>query len=314
MYYIGLDLGGTAIKGGILDEKADVVTSRSIPTEAKGGADHVIGRLAELARMLVSDAKLKEDQIGGVGVGTPGPVDPRTQVVLLAPNLGWTEVALGPSLRRQIPWPVEVVNDANAAGYGEFIAGVARDVSDMVLLTLGTGIGSGIVIGGKLFVGPHGAGAELGHSIIELGGRLCGCGQRGCIEQYASATAIAREAKRRREAGEKTSLPENPSTKDVFAALEQGDPLACAVVDEACDYLGAAIVNFVHALDPQMVVLGGGVTAAGQHLLTRVRAAHKKHHWTASPSYITIELATLGNDAGFIGAASLARSAAGGTA
>lgn len=310
MYYIGLDLGGTAIKGGILDENNAIVTRRSIPTEAEGGADHVIGRLAELARTLVSDAKLKEGDIGGVGVGTPGPVEPKSQVVLLAPNLKWKNVALGPDLRNQIGWPVQVVNDANAAGYGEFIAGVARDVDDMVLLTLGTGIGSGIVIGGKLFIGPHGAGAELGHSIIELNGHPCGCGQRGCIEQYASATAIAREAQRRRAAGEKTTMPENPSTKDVFTALAAGDPLATAVVDEACDYLGAAIVNFVHALDPEMVVLGGGVTAAGQALLTRVRAAHKKHHWTASPSYITIELATLGNDAGFIGAANLARGAA----
>jgi glucokinase len=308
-YYIGLDLGGTAIKGGVIDEQMKVIASRAIPTEADRGADHVIGRLAELARTVAAEAKLKDGDIGGVGVGTPGPVDPKTQLVLLAPNLGWVNVPLGPDLAKKIGWPVQVVNDANAAGYGEFICGAARDVSDMVLLTLGTGIGSGIVIDGKLFIDPHGAGAELGHSIVHLHGRPCGCGQRGCLEQYASATAIAREAKRRREAGEKTTLSASPTTKEIFSAAMGGDVLADAVIDEACDYLGAAIVTIIHALDPQMVVLGGGVTAAGDFLLNRVRNKFKSHCWKAAPYYVRIELATLGNDAGFIGAAALAKEA-----
>jgi glucokinase len=310
-YYIGLDLGGTAIKGGVLDENLEVIADSAIDTESAGGAEHVIARMAELARVLARDAKLSASDVRGVGVGTPGPIDPKTHIVLEAPNLGWKNVALGARMQKLLGWPIAVVNDANAACYGEFIAGIGRQlaVTDMVMLTLGTGVGGGIVIDGKLFVGPHGAGAELGHTIVTVNGRPCGCGQRGCIEAYASASAMMREARRRLEAGEKSSLPPSPSTKDLFDAAGVGDAVARAVIDEACEYLGAGIVNFIHAVDPQLVVLGGGVTAAGESLLQRVRDAFDRHAWKASPAYARIELATLGNDAGFIGAASLAKTA-----
>ncbi len=308
-YYIGLDLGGTAIKGGIVDEQWQVVHHGSIPTEREGGPDHVIGRLSLLAKKMVQEAKLDPKEIGGVGVGTPGPVDPKTQVVLNAPNLGWSNVSLHGTVQKQLGWPVTVVNDANAACWGEFIAGVGKQagVRDMVLLTLGTGIGGGIVIDGKLFVGPHGAGAELGHTIVHIGGHPCGCGQRGCVEQYASSTAIAREANRRIEAGQKTAMQKGIKTQQVFEAAAQDDPVACSVVDEACEHLAVGIVNFVHGTDPQLVVLGGGVTAEGDALLGRVQKFFQKHYWKAAPSHMRIVLATLGNKAGFIGAAGLAK-------
>lgn len=309
-YTIGLDLGGTQIKGGILDQAYKTVVKDRIATEADGGPGHVIGRLALLARQLVKKAHIAPGDIAGVGVGTPGPVDPKTQVVLMAPNLGWTNVALHKTLEDLCGgWPVTVVNDANAACYGEYIAGVGHTekVRHMVLLTLGTGIGGGIVMDGKLFVGPHGAGAELGHTIVHLNGRPCPCGQSGCVERYASSPAIAAEAQRRVAAGEKTILKPTDKTQQVFEAAAKGDAVACAVIDEACEYLGAAVANFVHATDPELVVLGGGLTHEGEALLGRVRKFYKKHYWKAAPSYIKIVLATLGNDAGFIGAAGLAK-------
>lgn len=308
-YTIGLDLGGTEIKGGVLDENRKTVVKDRIATESSGGPDHVIGRLALLARRLVKQAGIPDGSVAGVGVGTPGPVDPKTQVVLMAPNLGWTNVALHKKLQELCGgWPVTVVNDANAACYGEYIAGVGHteQVRHMVLLTLGTGIGGGIVIDGELFVGPHGAGAELGHTIVQVNGRPCPCGQRGCVERYASSTAIAAEAQRRVAAGEKTILKPTDNTQQVFEAAARGDAVACAVIDEACEYLGAAVVNFVHATDPELVVLGGGVSHGGDALLSRVWKFYKQHYWKAAPSYIKLVLATLGNDAGFIGAAGLA--------
>ncbi|MBI1370515.1 MAG: ROK family protein [Planctomycetes bacterium] len=310
-YYIGLDLGGTNIKGGLLDEKANVVAQHSIPTEAKQGPEHVFDRLAFMAGKLMADAKVEASQIKGIGVGTPGPVD-RNGVVLSAPNLaGWKNVPLASELNKRMPMPIKIVNDADAAGYGEYWAGAGRDesIKYLILLTLGTGVGGGIVLDGKLYAGSYGAGAELGHTIIQLDGEPCGCGQRGCLEQYTSATAIARSAARAMAAGEKTSLPANPTTRQVFEALEAGDALAEKVVNRACEYLGIACVNFVRTFDPQMIVLGGGVAAAGEALSKRVRASFMKHTWRIVEPKVIITTATLGNDAGFIGAAGMTRSA-----
>jgi glucokinase len=309
-YLIGLDLGGTAIKAGVVDEQWRIIARSSIPTEAHLGPEHVISRLGLIAQQVTQQAGLNWSAIDGVGVGCPGPCT-EEGLVLAAPNLpGWTEIPLQKQLVRQMGVTVAVVNDANAAGYGEFIAGTGRidpQIAHMILLTLGTGVGGGIIIDRKLLVGPHGNAAELGHLIVAINGRPCGCGQRGCLEQYASATGITREARRLIAAGQSSAMPAEPSAKDIFTHAQAGDALALAVVDDMCVHLAAGIITIIHSFDPQLVVLGGGVAAAGDWLLDRVRSHVGQAYWTMSKPFARIEAARLGNDAGFIGAAALAK-------
>ena len=308
-YTIGLDLGGTAIKGGLLDDVANVMAQDKIPTRPEEGPDGVFTRMAEFADRLCDEAKIDPDEVRAVGVGVPGPMTTEG-MLLYAPNLaGWRNIPIQKQFGRKLRWPVRVVNDADAAAYGEYWAGAARDqtIQYSILLTLGTGVGGGIILDGEIYSGPHGAGAELGHTIVQLNGHPCGCGQRGCLEQYTSATAIAKEAKRRLEAGAASTLSDNPTARDVFQAMEAGDKMATEVVDLCCEYLAIACVNMTRIFDPQMILLGGGVTAAGSALLDRVRADYQKHSLTIYEARARIELASLGNDAGFIGAAGMTR-------
>ncbi|MEX0741624.1 MAG: ROK family protein, partial [Phycisphaeraceae bacterium] len=187
-YQIGLDLGGTNIKGGLLNSKAEVLAKRSIATEADQGPAHVMDRMAELSRSLAEKAGVQMTEISAVGVGTPGPTDADCAIVLGAPNLkGWVNIPLRDELKARLDRPIRVFNDANVAAYGEFWTGAGENASDMILLTLGTGVGGGIIIGGEMFAGAHNAGTELGHMIMQINGRPCPCGQLGCLEQYASA-------------------------------------------------------------------------------------------------------------------------------
>jgi len=225
-HYIGLDLGGTNIKGGVLDDEGRTVARRSIPTEADGGPEHVMDRLDMLGRQLADNVGLEWDRVDGLGVGTPGPMGDHG-VVLSAPNMpGWTNIALGEGMRRRTGRPTAVVNDADAAAFGEFWtgAGAGEAIRNVILLTLGTGVGGGVILNGRLFTGGHRAGSELGHMIVVPDGRPCGCGQSGCIERYASATAVAGEAQRRLDAGEFSSLATSGSVTaaSVFGAAAEG--------------------------------------------------------------------------------------------
>ena len=311
---IGIDLGGTMIKGGVLRD-IEVLDKHSIPTEGKGGPEHVMDRIASLARELAQRVNVPWDEVAGVGVGTPGPLDEHERVIM-APNLpGWTDVDLRGGLIKRLDCPVRVVNDANAAALGEFTSGAGRDPSirHLVLLTLGTGVGGGVIVDGKLFVGAHGAGAEMGHSIIVVNGRPCAAGENGSIEAYCSATSIVKEAVRRitqenrpaswAEAARAGKL----TTKILFEAMAAGDKEAESVIDEACMYLGASCVNMARYFDPQMIVLGGGVAAAGEALVSRVNKWFGKLTWHVRKERAMVTTAELGNDAGFIGAAVLAR-------
>ena len=310
-YYIGLDLGGTNIKGGLVDDNANAVAEQTIATEAAHGPPHVMDRLAALSSDLLKQAGLKLDQITGIAVGTPGPLSADQSVVLSAPNMpGWKNIPLRDELSKRIGRHVAVVNDANAAAYGEFWAGAGRvtSIKHLVLLTLGTGVGGGVVIAGRIFAGAHGAGTELGHTIIEPKGLPCGCGQYGCLEQYTSATGIAKAAQRRLDAGAKTSLQKGATSKDIFTAAQAGDAVALEIVDEFAGYLGIACVNFVRIFDPQMIVIGGGVVAAGDFLIKRIRRVFEERTWKVRPERVVIEAAKLGNRAGFIGAAGMSGS------
>lgn len=316
-HIIGLDLGGTNIKGGIVDSNGQVVIKDSIPTESEHGPDHVISRLALMVNQLCSKSNIKLDSVLGVGVGTPGPLDDANGLVLSAPNMaGWTNVPLREQLSKAVNnRPVVVVNDANAAAYGEYWSGAARDdsIQNMILLTLGTGIGGGVVINGRIFKGAHGAGTELGHMIVEPLGRQCGCGQRGCIETIASATGIVKSAKERLESETQSSLNKvlkkngDITCEDIFTAASKGDPFASDIADNACEYLGLCCVNLTRIFDPQMIVFGGGVIKAGKALLDRIQHTFEKRNWTVREPFVTLSLATLGNDAGFIGAAGMAK-------
>lgn len=318
-HYIGLDLGGTNIKSCIINRDGDVLAERSVPTDADKGPDAVVDRLIESAHVVAEAANLKLTDITGVGVGAPGPLDAKKQIVVNAPNLpGFINVPLVARIREATGRPTVLENDANAAAYGEYAFGVGRDpnIRHLVLLALGTGVGGGVVVDGRIISGAFGLGAELGHLLMHPGGRLCACGQHGCLEAYASASSAERFAVEAVEAGKKTSLQKvhaagRITAKDVFDAAKAGDQVADEVVDQLCANLGSACVSFCRIFDPQMIVLAGGLILAGDTLVKRVEHHYQKLTWTIAENRVRIVLATLGERAGRIGAAAEAMQAFG---
>ena len=309
-YTIGIDLGGTNIKGGVCDEHGALVQKGSIDTQADGGVDHVLGRMAELVNDLRMRAGLVESQIAGVGVGAPGPMSHAEGIIHRAPNLpGWVNVPLRERFGALTGLRVVLENDANAAAFGEYFAGAGQDVHSMVMLTLGTGIGGGIVLNGELWRGRFDNAGEIGHTIVVPNGRPCPCGQSGCLERYASAHAVAERLSEAVQAGAESVLKsrvvaEQPfDARDVLAALEQGDALAARIWDETCFYLALCVVNLQHLLNPELVVFAGGLINAGQRLLEPVQTHFDQLSWKIAPDAPRIAFATLGTDAGTIGAA-----------
>jgi glucokinase len=317
-HFLGLDLGGTNVKAGVTDESGRVVAKLSAPTNVQAGFDRVCHAMAEAGRQVVGRAKLKLADIAAIGVGSPGLLDFDGGIVLASPNFpDWVNVPLGPRLRDLLGRPTVIENDANAAGYGEFWAGAGRQpgVTDLVMLTLGTGIGGGVVIGGKVLHGGHGVGAEAGHMIVVPDGRACPCGQRGCIEAYASAAGTARRATEAMQAGEAGSLKAVLDKRgaieceEVFDAARAGDKAALRIVDETANLLGVTCVTLSRLLDPQLIVFAGGMSLAGDFLFEKVREAYRRHNWRLTGMDVRIVPAVLGNDAGIIGAAGVAWSA-----
>lgn len=312
-YVVGVDLGGTNIKAGVCDEKGQVLAKLSITTEAQRGPEGVMDRIAEAAREAAQRAGLSLEEVAAVGVGAPGTIDFDAGVVTTAPNLpGWQDVALRAGVARRLGRPTIIENDANAAAYGEYWAGAGAQADPMVLLTLGTGVGGGIVIGGELLHGASGAAAELGHLIIRFGGRQCGCGNRGCLEAYASATAVAARFREAWQAGAETSLAERlaggeeVTSEEIHKAALSGDELSRRIMEETGELLGYGIVSIVHALNPQRVVLSGGMIGAGEMLLGPVRRTVAEMAFPLSQKPLEVVFASLGGDAGFIGAAGCA--------
>ena len=310
-YYVGLDLGGTNLKAGLVDGEGGVVRRRSTPTRSDEGPGAVIEDLAEAARAVAAEAAIPFGEIRAIGVGAPGPLDFEAGIVAHAPNLpGWENVPLRDRLSEATSRPVLLENDANAAAFGEYWAGTGAGpaITHLALLTLGTGVGSGFVIDGELLHGGHGAGAEAGHMIVHPGGRPCGCGQRGCLEAYAAASQIAARVRESVSAGEASSIAtDSPVTAEtVFAAKGDGDALAERVVEDATEALGIAAVNLCRLFDPQMIVLAGGMAAAGAPLFQGVRAAVEAHTWQLTEHRTRIEPSALGGDAGIVGAAAAA--------
>jgi glucokinase len=315
---IGIDLGGTFIKFGLLNEEGKIGGALQRPTPGGGEAEGMIAQMADGARRLVESAGLALGDIVALGVGAPGPADLSAGVILAMPNIpGMENVPLSHRLAEALHLPVYLENDANAAAYGEYRYGGGKGSRTMVLLTLGTGVGSGVIVEGQVLHGSHDLGAEIGHMIVQVDGEPCACGQRGCLERYSSATSLARRAVRMIEGGRASELAAVLRRKgtidavDLAAARKTGDALAAEVWNEGAFYLAVACVNICRVLDPDRIVLAGGLAAAGEELLAPVTEHFRRLHWSLAAPRTQIVLSTLGTEAGVIGAAALAWRASG---
>ncbi len=312
-YYVGIDLGGTFIKGGIVDETGKIVLVDKTPTEkekGKDGADGVAKNIASLVQSLMQRQGLTNTDVVGIGMGAPGMIDSQTGVVIYWNNMGWKDFALGEKLQALTGLPVKIANDANVAAIGEVKFGAARNFSSAVMITLGTGVGGGIVVDGKLVEGNKGAGAELGHSVIVYGGEQCTCGRKGCLEAYASATALIRDTKRAMQAHKDSKMweiggMENVDGKTAFDYREQ-DVYAKEVVDSYIAHLACGLVNFANIFRPEAIILGGGVCAEGDNLVKPLQAIMDREIFAGKMGpQVPILIAELGNSAGLLGAAAL---------
>lgn len=316
-YYVGIDIGGTNVKVGVFDDEMNMVSKTSVPTDSHMGADDLVGRIVDVCRELLADLGAGAEVAAGVGIGTPGPADYPAGVLYKLANLPKLRDAhLRDMIAGGLGCGAIMDNDANVACWGEFIAGAGKGADSMVLFTIGTGIGGGIVNDGELVTGCGHNAAELGHMIIFPDGRECNCGQRGCVEAYASANSTAARAKEAIEAGADSSLKkvleENGeiTCKDVYDHLASGDSVAKEVTDLTAKALAIICVNMLHVTEPARIVFSGGVIAAGDVLLDRIKYYFQEQIWNLKAESMEICFATLGEDTGIIGAAALAKHAA----
>lgn len=308
MYRIGIDLGGTNIAAGVVDEGQHIVAEVSLPTGAERPSEAVVADICRAAEKAMEKAGITAAHCASVGIGSPGTCDSANGVVVRAYNLGWFNVPVCSMVTARLGLPCHLSNDANCAALAETVAGGAVGCRNMILITLGTGVGGGIIIGGKIYDGMRGAGAELGHTLLVLDGEPCTCGRRGCWEAYSSATALIRQARQAAAEHPESLLAgaEEITGKTVFDAADRGDETANAVVDRFCDYLGAGVTNIVNALAPEVILIGGGISRQGERLLAPVRRYVEKNCFGGKDGAIPIiAAARLGNDAGIIGAAAL---------
>ena len=314
MKFIGVDVGGTSVKAGVVDDTGRILSKGSAPTLAERSYEWVIRDIADLCFQVAERAETPMEEIQAIGVGVPGICDMKTGVIPFCTNLGWHEVPFVAELRKYIDKPIFVDNDATVAGLAESVAGVSAGTKSSVFITLGTGIGGGIIIGGRPYSGAHGVGSEIGHMVIKMDGEPCTCGNYGCFERYASATAIIREAKKAMKRNPETLMakacggdPETINAKMVIDCAKEGDETAQRVFSEYVRALALGIVSIINCIDPEVIVLGGGVSAAGDFLLDALREALRPHIFFKSMPYADVRLAKLGSDAGIIGAALLGK-------
>ena len=304
---IGIDLGGTNIKAGAVSPTGTILFHQSTPTNAAQGPEAVADRIAEAALQCRDGVPNGRQRTAGIGIGSPGTIDLGKGIVQFSPNLpGWTDIPLRDMVEKRTGLPCVLENDANAAALGEQWVGAGRGTSSVVIFTLGTGIGGGIVLDGKVWHGFNGVAAEIGHMSIDPHGPKCGCGNTGCIEAYASATAMVRRMKEAIASGQRTSLAargDRLTAKDIYDAATAGDKAARENMQETGRYLGVAISNIMHILNPEVVVLSGGVTAAGDMLMRPILEEVDKRTLEASRRNVQVLFARLGDDAGVIGTA-----------
>ncbi|MFA5293419.1 MAG: ROK family protein [Phycisphaerae bacterium] len=313
--YIGIDFGGTNVKMGCFSNDMKMLWKISIPTDADMGPDVVIDRMVAAIKETAGKKNTPLEAIKAIGIGAPGPAKYTQGIIIRCANLPkFTNVPISKMLSDKLGKPVIFDNDANVACLGEFVAGAGKNIKNMVFFTLGTGIGSGIISDGKLLHGSGDNAAELGHTIVNINGRQCNCGQKGCAEAYASASHTALRASEAIKAGEESSLKDvlkktgKITCKDVFEYSAKGDKLAKRITEETAEVLGVLCVNALHCSEPERIVFAGGMIAAGEPLLERIKFYFNKHIWKIKKEdTVEICFATIGEDAGIIGAAALAK-------
>ncbi len=310
---VGIDIGGTNVKIGLVDEAQNLIAQTSIHTGAQRGWKEVVRDIGQATYALLVEEGIPIERCAGVGVGMPGTTDRKRGVVIYSNNISWENVPLVEELEKYLPVPVYVANDADCAVLGETVAGAAKGCTDVVMLTLGTGVGGGVVIDGKIFEGKMVGGCELGHMAIVEDGELCTCGRRGCLEAYASATALLRDGKRAMEADPDTALwkkcggnAADLAVEMIFEAAKEGDASALSLVDNYRRKLGMGIINLVNIFRPQKVLVGGGISAQEDYLLAPINQRLQQECFGGERGQVPeVTVASLGNQAGMIGAANL---------
>ena len=308
MYRIGIDLGGTNIAVGVVDETHRIIGAAQAPTRAFAGAEAVLSGIVRCVDTAISAASIRKTDCAGAGLGAPGICDVAAGVVHGAHNLGWDGYCVAAPLAAALGLPVALGNDADCAALGEAVAGAARGCESALMITLGTGIGGGYVVDGRIRSGFRGRGGEFGHMCIQMGGEGCTCGQAGCWEAYASATALIRQARAAAAADPASALNRvgEITGRSIYAAAAAGDAAALAVTARYEEYVGVGLVNWINALFPQVILLGGGVSGAGEALLAPVRRYVADHAFVRDAAALPeIRAAALGSAAGVIGAAAL---------
>lgn len=311
-FYVGIDLGGTNIKAGVVDENFNIVSKASCKTNLPRPAEDICADMAEIAMEAIQNAGLTLNDIESLGIGAPGTANSATGIIEYSNNLGFLNFPVVKLMKTHIPKPCYVENDANAAAYGEFVAGAAQGANDAVCITLGTGVGGGIIIDKKIYSGFNFAGAEIGHTVIDPNGPECTCGRKGCFEVFSSATGLIRMTKEAMEYNQESLLWSESkeegkvSARTAFNAMRKGDAAAKAVVDKYIRYLACGITNTINIFQPDILCIGGGVCNEGDPLLIPLKELVEKEVYTKnSPKNTEIVIAQLGNDAGIIGAAFL---------
>lgn len=314
-YTIGIDLGGTTMTAGLVNESYEIVGKITWATRLPRPAGDLEKALADLCRAVAKENNVSFDEVSYVGIGTPGIVNFMTGFVGYNTNFNYYDWNLGPDMEKLLGCKVYVENDANAAAFGEYIAGGAKGYRDAVIVTLGTGIGSGIILGGKILRGFNFAAGEIGHTVIVKDGRACNCGRHGCWERYASARALSEDTREAMKNAPDSMMwkiagdLEHVNAKTAFDAMAAGDALAKQVVDTWLEYVGCGVANVVNSFQPEVVCIGGGVSNQGETLLAPVRAyVEKETHNITTGRVPEIRACVLRNDAGVIGAAALASS------
>ncbi|MBL4930415.1 ROK family protein [Clostridium paridis] len=307
-YVVGVDLGGTKISCAISDLKGRVIAQSTIPTLAEEGENAVLDRIIKSIDTVITEAKVKTNEVKAIGIGSPGPLDSKKGIIITTPNLPFKDFDLVKPIVDYFSIPVYLDNDANVAAIGEFMFGAGKGTENMIYITVSTGVGGGAILNGKIFRGSTCNALEVGHTTVFPGGPRCGCGNIGCLEAVSSGTAIGRRANEAVNSKVETSLRnyEKVTSYEVFKEAEKGDAVSQKILDEALTYLGIGVANIIASFDPEKVIIGGGVSKGGDIVFKKVQEVVNERCFKVMSDNCKIEPAGLGTEAGVIGALALA--------
>lgn len=314
-YFVGIDLGGTNIKAGVVTESGELLNKVSIKTNADRAMEEIITDMGKLAKQAIEEAGISESDVSAIGIGSPGTPDNKAGTLVYATNLPFTNAPMRKIIREVIDLPVYIDNDANCAAMAESVSGAAADVADSVTITIGTGIGCGVIINNRIFSGFNQAGSEFGHTVLVAGGQQCSCGRKGCFEAYGSASALARmteeAAKKNPDSSLNPMIEENGGRSNAripFDAMKAGDATAAEVVESYLEYLSEGLANAINTFMPEVLLIGGGVCNEGDSLMIPLREkTMSKPFFGPGVRKTEIRVAKMGNDAGIVGAAMMGK-------